>query len=111
VSLREQILGSRPKLVPVECPAWGCTVWVDGSLTLADRLELARVADGDEDTARKVVRAVIVGARTEDGSRLFSAEDAEAVAALDGATLERISEALLRANGWTAEGAEAARKN
>jgi hypothetical protein len=108
MTLREQILGSKPKLVPVECPAWGCTVHVDGTLPLADRLEVARLAKEDADIT---VHVVILAARDEAGARLFEADDAEALATKDGATLQKIALAAMKANGWTAKDTEDARGN
>jgi hypothetical protein len=108
VNLRDRILAATPRLVPVDCPAWGCTVQADGSLTLADRLELARLAKEDGDIT---IPLVILGARDEHGARLFTAADAEALAGKDGGTLQAIALAVVQANGMTAEATEAARKN
>jgi hypothetical protein len=110
VSLRGQFLtaAAAPKLVPVECPKLGLTVFVNGSMKVADRLQVSKLSQADEDIS---VKLVILAARDESGAPLFTPEDEAALAEADGEEVQRIALAALRANGMASGSVEAARKN
>jgi len=108
-ALRDQFLAAAPKLVPVECPKLGgLTVYVNGSMKVADRLHVSKLSQADEDIS---VKLVILAARDESGAPLFTPEDEAALAEADGEEVQRIALAALRANGMAAGSVEAARKN
>jgi hypothetical protein len=110
-ALRDQFITAAraPKLIPVQCPRLGgITVYVNGSMKVADRLEVARLSKADEDIS---VPLVILAARDELGDPLFTPEDAPALAEMDGLTLQAIAVEALRANGMASGSVEDARKN
>lgn len=97
MDLREQILGANDRrCVPVECPEWGCTVYVY-NMTAGDRMRVDRAfAKGDTDSLNSFM--VYLCACDESGTRIFSEKDIPALQNKNGAVVERIIAAAMSLN-------------
>lgn len=103
MSVREQILAALDnRLEPVEIPEWGVTVYVP-VITLED-VPLIQKADGKPER----VAAVII--RDSEGKRIFTDEDAPALAKKSMAAVTRVIDAYNRVNGHDKD-AEGSAKN
>src|SRR4051812_36487048 len=98
VTIRDQILSAPDtRLEPVEVPEWGCTVFVP-VLTIADQAEMARLAKTSKSADPNVTAAIFV-IRDADGRRVFSDEDAAAVAVKSLAVFNRVVAKFNEING------------
>jgi len=82
---------ARSRLVPVDCPAWDCTVWIPRWLSVADCQEMLPSV---EDCATTIAQTVAFAARDKDGVRLFSNADIPALVKDDAATQIAIANAF-----------------
>lgn len=101
MGVRDQIINANDRpLVPVECPEWGCTVYVCASSV--DQ------AIADDDAVEKMTVSALAGrvcrcALDADGNRIFADTDAAAVSARAFAPVLRIARAHAALNGMDAE--------
>src|SRR4051812_21328519 len=103
MSIRDQILAANDsRLEPVEVPEWGCTVYVP-VITLEDVPEVER-AEG------KAERLAAVIIRDAEGKRVFTDQDAPALAKKSMAAVVKVVEVFNRVNGY-AKDAEKPAKN
>jgi hypothetical protein len=107
MSLRDKILSADDKpYEDVPCPEWGVIVRI--------RTVSAKERDAFEESAMVKVgkkrelslsnfraRVVALCAVEEDGSRIFSDSDAEALGGKSPVAMERLAAVALRLNGWT----------
>lgn len=93
---------SRPRLVPVDCPEWGCTVYVPRWLSVGDCQELLPSVD---DYATTIAQTVAFAARDANGVRMFSNADIPALLKDDAGTQIAIVNAFnnMHATGGRAE--------
>jgi CO/xanthine dehydrogenase FAD-binding subunit len=107
---REMILGADdlPKQ-EVAVPEWGGSVYVR-ALTGAERVQFERVvfAATDEDEATVMAQLVALCTVDEQGNRLFTAEDVEALNRKNSRCLNKVASAAIMFNALSAEGVEEA---
>ena len=96
------------RLEPVQVPEWGGTVYVT-SMTLAELRDLQKHA-GDPNDSRSLAEMVVRVVRDDDGERVFSDGDAEAVSGKSFRALSRIVATFNRINGLTDDEDEAGKK-
>ena len=101
----------------VNVPEWGGTIFVR-SLTGLERDTFeeklfSNTRKGQVNTTPRNIRAAMVAfcAVDEEGNRLFSESDIEALGKKSAAALNRIFEAAQRLNGWTSDDVEEMAKN
>lgn len=103
---RDAILSlSDLKREPVEVPEWGGTVYVR-SMSGAERRQFFVHLGKDELTSAHMVAWC---ACDENGNRLFTDEDVEALSKKHGRALDRIANAALKFNGLAAEAEDEAK--
>ena len=112
--LRAQILGQKTlNVVAVPCPEWGCTVHIR-EMTGKDRDAWEQSLQG---TRGKVnienIRARLVAftAVDEEGVKVFTPKDAEALGELSAKALSRCATAAQKLNGLTEDDLEEAKGN
>lgn len=110
---REAILAAGATLPreTVAVPEWGGEVIVTTMTGAArDEWEQSIVTNGRkvENVRAKLVAATVID---EEGRRLFSADDVQALGRLSSAALDRVCKAAQRLNGLTAEELESAKGN
>lgn len=93
------------RIVRVDVPEMGGEVCV-ASLTVAEADRIRTLGEGN---VPAVVGVVILGACDDDGKRLFTDKDAEALGKLPASALGRISSAVLDHNGLSAKAPEEAK--
>ena len=105
--LRRQVQDASRRVQPVEIPEWGGGYYVRSFSTMErDFLELwsSRQEGEGEGALRGFRAAVAVRALSDsDGRRIYSDEEVEVFDNADGQLVERIREAALAFNGYTAE--------
>lgn len=99
MSLKDIILNAQDcPLEPVDVPQWNTTVYVP-VLSLADLDDLRKIAASKaDDTSAGAAMAVRV-IRDENGDRVFSDDDAPALAKKSAKVVNRVIEAFNRHNG------------
>lgn len=105
---REQILGA-PDLgiTAVDVPEWVGEVFVR-MFTLRERLEVLPAITGEGDATAKLLALGVCG---EDGGRLFTLADCEALAGKNGEVCQRLALKVLEVNKLGRAEADAAEKN
>lgn len=104
MSLRETILGARPKLEQVEVPEWGCSVFLR-RWTVGERESLlawhaaAEKAEDASLTAQLHARVCLLSLADEKGARLFTDDDLEKVKGLDATVVTTLGDKALDLNG------------
>lgn len=117
MGLRDQILSSQDRALEIlTVPEWNCDVWIR-TMTGKERdaLEAESVsrrgknaqANMDNFRARLAVRCVA----DQEGVRVFTDEDADALGEKSGTALGRIYDAAARLNGYTSKDVEELAKN
>jgi hypothetical protein len=91
----------------VEVPEWGGSVYIR-VMSGAEREEMLSLFQGEKLTAAALVVLCVVDVH---GTRLFTAEDVEAVNGKRGDVLLRIANEAMRYNGLTAEGVDDAKNS
>ena len=104
MNLREQLLGADDLPVEaVEVPEWGVTVWVRSLMAHErDALEMEIAASKDRSVENLRGRLCALCIVDEEGNRVFSLEDAEALGRKSARALDRVFEVALRLNGMSA---------
>jgi hypothetical protein len=106
---REQILGAQDLTrKEVEVPEWGGSVFVR-QLTGGELVKLQRLLSSDN--VLDLVPLVVMCTVDENGKRIFSDKDVEALAAKNGRVLERIATACLSINYLDSESREEVKKD
>lgn len=113
MDLREQILGANDRrCVPVECPEWGCTVYVY-NMTAKEKNKLLSIAMknkgvvGDDHHAR----IAYMCACDETGTRIFQEKDIPLIQERNGEVVERIAIAAQTLNELLDDSVALAEKN
>jgi hypothetical protein len=114
VSLREKILSAEEptlKLAPVDVPEWGCSVWMKG--WSGKEREQFEKEFGDLENAGANVRARVLVRilQNEDGSRIFTDADADALGDKLSGPIGRLFGKVMDLSGLRAETLETTRKN
>lgn len=111
--LRDKILSAKDlKREAVECPEWGCTVYVQ-SMTAGDRNEIVRRQYLNEGAMLPdhYARIVYMCACDESGTRIFSESDIPEIQKKDSEVIWRIANAATAFNNMDSTPAEQAEKN
>ena len=108
---RDAILSAKDlKTEVVKVPEWGGEVII-ATMTGAARDEWEQSLVGDKAMANVRARLFAATCVDEQGNRLFTAKDAEALGKKSGAALDRCTKAAQRLNGLTSEDLDDAEKN
>lgn len=112
---REQILAKRDDIPTkvVDVPQWNDKVRVR-CLSLADRLEWGlaqQKAEASEPGPNPGALLLALGIVDDDGNRMFSAQDSDALAVLRGDVADNIGGEILELSGMTAKAVEDAEGN
>jgi len=103
--LRDRLLAVKDfTLTPLEVPEWGETVFIK-SLSVGDA---RKFADGNE---TNIFQMLVSSLHDEQGEPLFTMEDVPFFESRSPKAIERISEAILEANGLNEDADEDAKKN
>lgn len=97
--LRERIFAPRPvRTRAVDMPEWGGTVYVRAlSVAETERMD-AKILGPDSDKGSMIVDMAIATACDESGAPIFTAADADALAALPAAEMRRLYQAGAKFN-------------
>lgn len=111
MSLRETILSAKSKkLVPLEVPEWGCTVYVS-SLSTRDFNHLVKLMGGGDTPDDLFARLVYLCACDSGGTRIFSEGDIPSIQDMDAEPVKRVALKAQEVNGFTDSAEALAEKN
>ena len=115
-NLRDQILGSKPKLYPLDMPEWGCTVYLR-PITLAEQGRLADLGTKFEKASlseriKRITMPLIVSVVSDEaGAPIFTTADIDVLMDKGAGSANRLQDEILRISGLTAESRESLEKN
>jgi hypothetical protein len=115
-NLRDQILGSRPKLYALDVPEWGCVVYLR-PITLAEQGRLADLGTKFEkagllERIRRVTMPLIVSVVCDEtGTPIFTNADIEALMEKSAGSANRLQDEILKISGLTADSRAELEKN